>query len=126
MGQYYLVVNKDRQEYISPHQLGCGAKLWEICANDLPRVLPYLLHQSSGTGGGDPHNQETVHLGRWAGDRIVVVGDYDNSGLFQMAKSVYDEISDEVRPEVNEFLPPQQQFDESLYDRYGLTDYFPE
>ena len=86
MGQYYLLVNEDRQEYISPHQVGCGAKLWEICANDLPRVTPYLLYQSSRHGGGDPFNQPTNHLGRWAGDRIVVIGNYDRSELYQTPK----------------------------------------
>jgi hypothetical protein len=125
MGQYYVVVNEDRQEYLSPENLGCGRKLWELCANDLPRVLPYLLQQSSELGGGDPRNQETDHLGRWAGDRIVVVGDYDNSGLYQIAESVYAEISDEIRPEVNEFFPSQYRLDDSIYGRHGLDDSFP-
>lgn len=124
MGQYCLLVNEDTQEYISPHQLGCGAKLWEICANDLPGVLPYLLFQSSGQGGGDPLNQPNDHLGRWAGDRIVVAGDYDRSGLYQTADAVYDEISEEVRPEVNEFLPSQQHLDESIYSRLDLDNTF--
>lgn len=126
MGQHYLLVNRDRQEYICPHHLGCGAKLWEICANDMPRVLPYLLQQSSGHGGGDPQNQPTDQLGRWAGDRIVVVGDYDHSELYQIAESVYDEISDEIRPEVNEFLPSQQHLDTSIYGRHGLDSPFSE
>lgn len=124
MGQYCLLVNEDRQEYISPHQVGCGAKLWEICANDLPRVLPYLLYQSSRHGGGDPFNQSTDHLGRWAGDRIVVVGDYDQSELYQTAEAAYSEISDKIRPEINEFLPSHQHLDESIYSRYGIDDLF--
>lgn len=122
MGQYYLLANKNKREYILPHHLGCGAKLFEICANDLPRVLPYLLHQSSGNGGGDPRNQQTNHLGRWAEDRIVVVGEYDDSGLYQTAESVYTEISDEIRPEINEFLPSRRQLDDSIYGRHGLDE----
>lgn len=107
MGQYYLVVNQDRQEYICPQQLGCGAKLWELCVSDLPRILPYLLQQSNELGGGDPRNSETDHLGRWAGDRIVVVGDYDHSNLYQIAQSVYTEIGNEISPEVDKFLYSQ-------------------
>jgi hypothetical protein len=87
-------------------------------------VLPYLLYQSSRHGGGDPFNQSTDHLGRWAGDRIVVVGDYDQSELYQTAEAAYSEISDKIRPEINEFLPSHQHLDESIYSRYGIDDLF--
>lgn len=122
MGQYYRLLNLSKEEYIEPRRLGSGAKLWEICANDLPRVLPYLFHQSSGHGGGDPHKQPTDHLGRWAGDRLVVVGDYDDSDLYERAGERFDEISDDIRPELNIFLPPPQQLDESIYGRHVPED----
>jgi hypothetical protein len=119
MEQSYLIVNVAREEYLSPEDLGCGAKLWEICANDLPRVLPYLLQQSSELGEGDPQDQEVTHLGRWAGDSITVVGASDSSGLYQTAESEYTEISDEIRPEVNEFLPFRYRLDSSIYGWHG-------
>lgn len=81
MGQYWKLVNLDRKEYIDPHKLGCGLKLWEQLAN----------HPSTGTaliilcaampearGGGDLDENEII--GRWAGDRIAFVGDYGEKG----------------------------------------------
>jgi hypothetical protein len=82
-------------------------------------VLPYLLQQSSELGEGDPQNQEVAHLGRWAGDSITVVGDSDSSGLYQTAESEYTEISDKIRPEVNEFLPFRYRLDSSIYGWHG-------
>lgn len=126
MGQYYLVVNRDRQEYLHPHRLGSGLKLWEICAGNLPRLLAYLCKQSTGRGGGDPSlpcqqfedengdvdwdardaaiQEQFPNCGRWAGDRIVIVGDYDESDEYG---DVYHEVQDsddwtEISPDVAE------------------------
>lgn len=122
MGQYYHLLNLDKREYIDPHKVGSGAKLWEICASDLPRMLPYLLHQSSSHGGGDPRNQPTEYLSRWAGDRLVLVGDYDDSGLYERAEDRFSEISEDVRPELNAFLPSQYHLKESIHGQHELDE----
>ena len=41
MGQYYLLANTSKREYIHPHRLGAPAKLWEIAFN--PKVAGVLL-----------------------------------------------------------------------------------
>lgn len=78
MGQYHYTVNIDKKEYLDPHVLACGLKLWEQAASicGTPAALFVLLAASNGRGGGDfaTHGGEVV--GRWAGDRIAVVGDY--------------------------------------------------
>lgn len=65
MGQYHLTVNLDKHEFLHPHKLGDGLKLWE---------------QLNSQGGGDLWDgdkpEDTKWVGRWAGDRIAVVGDY--------------------------------------------------
>ena len=33
VGQYHLVVNLSRKEFLDPHKLGCGLKAWEQIAN---------------------------------------------------------------------------------------------
>lgn len=104
MGQYFFVVNLDRREYLAPLQLGCGAKLLEIAANPCLNVLAFLLRQSSETGGGDIR-KPYANAGRWAGNRIAIVGDYDESGIFtQCCKGQYREISGEIREEWNDFI----------------------
>ena len=107
MGQYFLIVNLDKKEYIHPHELGSGLKLWEICANNICRVLPFLLRKSNETGGGDIH-KDYKNAGRWAGDRIVVIGDYDKSGLYDKAKEEFKEISNEIRDEFNDFIGSEE------------------
>lgn len=89
MGQYHYVVNLDKHEFLDPHQLGCGLKLWEQLANfpSTGTALIPLLACSNGRGGGDLNGSNEV-IGRWAGDRIAIVGDYgEDSDLPEFAES---------------------------------------
>lgn len=89
MGQYHTIYNKTKKEMFS---IG-GAKLWEQAHSATAAALLLLLSNSNGRGGGDfctypkdpdkptgqeQANQNVVDLvsGRWAGDEIVVQGDY--------------------------------------------------
>jgi hypothetical protein len=79
MGQYHVIVNLDKKECIWSHGLGAGLKLWEQLANhpSTQEALLVLLACSNGRGGGDLGvNDPNRVIGRWAGDRIAVVGDY--------------------------------------------------
>jgi len=104
MGQYFMAVNLDKKEYVCPWCLGGVAKFWEWCVNPQAGVLPYLLRKSNESGGGDIDPDEVKHAGRWAGDRIVLVGDYDGSKLYDRARKGYKNISIEVAKEFNEFV----------------------
>lgn len=58
MGVYYIVANLDKKEYIHGHELGTGAKFFELPYRVMP-ALACLLN------------------GRWKGDRIAI---YNDSG----------------------------------------------
>lgn len=98
MGQYHLVVNLDKREFISPHKLGAGLKLMEqaFTSPGSAGALLILLACSNGRGGGD-FGEDNVSederiAGRWAGDRIAVVGDYADDGCLapeHRAGSIY-------------------------------------
>lgn len=77
MGQYHITVNLDKKEYIHPHRLGDGLKLWEQGASQggTLNALHALLAVSNGRGGGD-YVEDPHFVGRWGGDRIAIVGDY--------------------------------------------------
>jgi len=109
MGQYYLIVNLDKKEYIDPLVVGCGVKAREICASDVARLLPFLLRKSDKWGGGDPRD-EYKYDGHWAGDRIVMIGDYDSSRLFHKVHEEYKDITLEVVEEFNDFMELQDLF----------------
>ena len=105
MGQYYVVANLDKKEILHPHAFGDGLKLLEFgCSSGSTMTgLAVLLATSNGRGGGDLTPSEGKHeylpgtgkftsdkkylaeqkkiqkvAGRWAGDRIAVVGDYSD------------------------------------------------
>ncbi len=104
MGQYYKFVNLTKKEVVNPWDLGGVAKLIEWCANPQAGVIPYLLWQSDGAGGGDHPNPEKMkYLGRWAGDKIVLIGDYDSSDLYHKASKQYLDISKDLLEEFNDF-----------------------
>ena len=42
MGQYYILVNTDKREYVDPALLGCGRKLWTLAANNAGAALVVL------------------------------------------------------------------------------------
>jgi hypothetical protein len=103
MGQYWYPVNLDKKEFIDPHKLGAGLKLWEQLANH-PGTAAALIVLCAAMprprGGGDLDMDENWHgpertdytgvgpmpdtypevakrtIGRWAGDRVALVGDY--------------------------------------------------
>jgi len=94
MGQYFKAVNIDKKEYVCPWCIGGVAKLWEWAANAQGAVFTLLLRKSDGSGGGDyygyhrgydegsPVPKHDAIVGHWAGDRVMLVGDYDSSKLW--------------------------------------------
>lgn len=75
MGQYFEVVNVDKREYFHPLDIGDGCKLGELAHGLSATVLALLI--------ASPHNgyeRPYPFAGRWAGDRVVVLG--DSAGAF--------------------------------------------
>jgi len=76
MGQYHEVYNLDKKERINPHSIDNGLKLYEQVGHigSTSTALFALLANSNGRGNGD--FPEHPMIGRWAGDRILIQGDY--------------------------------------------------
>jgi hypothetical protein len=72
MGQYHYLANLDTKEFVMPS----GAKQYEhtFYNGDLAHAMYLLTMTSPYRGGGDW--AETTVSGRWAGDRVVILGDY--------------------------------------------------
>ena len=83
MGQYYKVVNLDKKQFLAPHDCGNGAKLMEFGLSGMSMMscVSILLADGNGRGGGDLHSKNSI-IGSWAGDRIVITGDYADNGKF--------------------------------------------
>jgi hypothetical protein len=81
MGQYYHIVNLTKKQYLHPHHFGDGLKLLEFGSSGSGTMLglAVLLANSNGRGGGDLQSENPI-IGSWAGDRIVIAGDYAEKG----------------------------------------------
>jgi len=107
MGQYYVAVNLDKDQFISPHNFLDGAKLMEFGLSGLGMLsgLAILLADGNNRGGGDLRSEDPI-IGSWAGDRIVISGDYSDEGkfiegasplnLYHLAQENFEDISDAV------------------------------
>lgn len=93
MGQYYYIVNIDKRQYLHPHKFGDGLKLMAFgCSGDGTMAgLAVLLSNGNGNGGGDLDSDDPI-VGSWAGDRIVVAGDYGEPGKFMEDLALSDDL----------------------------------
>ena len=92
MGQYHIIVNVDKQQFLHPHSMGDGLKLLEFGCSSCGTMtaLAVLLADSNGEGGGDLHIDDPTDIaaivrdlpGSWAGDRIIIAGDYGDEGKY--------------------------------------------
>jgi len=82
MGQYFNLINEDKKEFLE------GGKLWEWMANiNECGVITLLLFD------------------RWAGDRVALVGDYDESKLYDIASKKYKNIYSRVKNLYKKYEP---------------------
>ena len=100
MGQYYIIANTAKREFIHPHVFGAGLKHMELASSSsMMYAMSLLIVQSDGIGGGDwgsiypaARNDHPI-VGQWAGDPVIMVGDYDGSGLYDEARRSYTDVS---------------------------------
>ena len=93
-----------KKEFVQSWDIGGYAKLWEWCVGRAAGIFPYLLRKSNGRGGGDIEFASPRFAGRWAGDEVYLVGDYDESQLYDKAHAAYRNISRELAVEYNQFI----------------------
>ena len=104
MGQYHILANIDKKEKVEPYGLGLGLKQWEHLGEyngTLADAIYLLVMTSPARGGGDLPRTEIS--GRWAGDRVVILGDYTEQGdirgvekaneLYREADNNYEDIT---------------------------------
>lgn len=107
MGQYHVLYNTDKKEYVHPHRIDNGFELLEQVGfeKSTATALFLLVANSNGRGGGDANEHELI--GRWAGDRIVVQGDYAEEGdqayITDAELETYTDISAKVLDLLNKY-----------------------
>lgn len=102
MGQYFLVVNTKQRAYLHPHKFDEGLKFLEFTSGRYGTVfaLAALVSNGNGRGGGDLRSKHPL-IGSWAGDPIVIAGDYGDPGAFippEHLKEFYEKTGEEDFP----------------------------
>ena|SRR5215831_10705558 len=111
MGETYIVANLDQKEFINPQHLGDGGKLWEFAFRDHGSTniaLALLLAKRPKLAGGDAFNGRA---GSWCGNRIVIVGLYDEmyeavTGMVSEYANISVVVVEMVRAYLAAFGPP--------------------
>ena len=128
MGQYYKVVNTTKKQVMIPHTFGSGAKLMEFSSDQMSIMqgLAILLADGNGRGGGDLHSENPI-IGSWAGDSIVVAGDYADEGNFvdDTTKNLYQvsETYEDISFKVIECLCEDNWWKQQYYDEWVQQGY---
>lgn len=95
MGQYHTLYNVDKKQKVDGLS---GYKLLEQIGypKSTATALLLLVANSNGRGGGDVKDHPLV--GSWAGDRVVVQGDYAEEGdqAFISDTDTYEDITKQV------------------------------
>jgi len=80
------MINLDKMEYVAIPPM----KFWEYMANENSKVLFWLCAKEDMVG--------YKTLGRWAGDRVIVIGDYDPDfeTYIEGARDITEEVVREV------------------------------
>ena len=115
MGQYYYVINIDKKQYLHAHKFGDGLKLLEFGSSGGGTMcgLALLLADGNNRGGGDMRSENDL-IGSWAGDRIVIGGDYADHGRFIEGKLTKEQM-EEIREHFTEGYKPNTIKDLNLY-----------
>ena len=114
MGQYHSIYNLDKQEVIHPHDIGLGAKQREHTGHEasLSDMMYVLATCSPMRGGGDFWAEVMANfIGRWVGDRVVVIGDYSEQG----------DIPDFDMSTLADFTDISGQARSFIFEVYGIT-----
>lgn len=119
MGQYFLIVNPAKKQFLHPHKFGAGLKLMEFTNTEFgpQQALAILLSNGNGNGGGDLSTdnltaEEVALIGSWAGDVVIVAGDYGEAWKFfdraEYDGKTYEESEDLYRHQSGKVYPSSE------------------
>lgn len=101
MGQYHIVANLTKKQFVNPSGLGLGVKQAEhfFGERNIGQAIYLLTCVPERRGGGDIIVGDFKFIGSWLGDRIAVVGDYsvdEDLPSYPGFGNVYRECSDRL------------------------------
>jgi hypothetical protein len=115
MGIEYIIENLDKNEFLDFGRLGFGTKIGAMTSEPIVSFLSWLLVNPEGYGDNPPQM-----LGRWAGNRIEIIGD-EGAGWNRQdkARKEFKDITTEVIAGFSEGSPFERI---TLLQPMGLID----
>lgn len=104
MGQYFVICNHKKREYLRPHTFGNGAKFQEFAGSSRTMFALAFLLSTDGSG------QDLE--GSWCGDPVGIHGDYASDGVYEKCrtKEEYRDISENVISAIRAAYPRKSEF----------------
>ena len=100
MGQYFRIINESKEQYLEPFSMPCSERFPNLISNALmTRCITWLVCSSNNsrfTGLKDKKYYSEKYLGLWSGDKIEIIGDYDEEDLSRDVNEYYRDITREV------------------------------
>lgn len=100
MGQGWKVVNLDKKESIFAHRFDEGYKFLEFtqgsCGTMSALAVLLAAPESMGAGGGDLTTRGP-EVGRWVGDRVILLGEYNDEPKYAGLYRDCTDISESLR-----------------------------
>ena len=99
MGEYFLIANDEKEQFIDPFELLSNDRFPGIMKSDfISNAILWLASSSMHEKWHDLKKgyYTTKYIGAWAGQKILVYGDYENEEKCRIIRSNYHNISIEV------------------------------
>jgi hypothetical protein len=105
MTEYFIIVNRTKQEFINPCTFGDGLQWEQMCGARFGGLSAMALLLRANKPG-----ESNDIVGRWIGDDVAVLGEYADAELFDDAVVSWNDISFKVlrimavHPDVRDWL----------------------
>ena len=103
MDQFFKAVNISKREFVCAWCLSEGARFFSWATSPHGAIFALLLRESDMDWEFNNYDDPFKIAGRWAGDRVVLIGNYDSKRLWYEAKN-YLNISWDVADVWNRFV----------------------
>lgn len=104
MGQYFLIVNTNKKQYLSGNSFGEGVADLQIVSGYHAQALALLMCKMD-----DVRNTEGTLLGIWSGDAVIAAGEYAEPDKYSIKTST------EKEPERNLYKMAKAEFEDIGY-----------
>ena len=99
MGQYFLITNDSKKEFLDPFEFPCSEKFPSILCNEfMSQALLWLTVDSKHSTWENlkQYHYSFKYVSSWSGDKYFMYGDYEQEEESSLIRTNYNNISIEV------------------------------